>query len=114
MKPVQMVLLAVICAGLMGTTYIIKEGGKEVGRYDEKDGKTETMEMNNEKPIPAAPKPKKAVPPPQAAVKSASADPAREALRAQAEKLVAGMKAKNDSRRAEVEQAIKEMEGPQK
>lgn len=43
-------LILLIAPILMATTYVIKEGDKEVGRYDEADGKTETVVIPADKP----------------------------------------------------------------
>ncbi len=47
----KLILLAVCCVNL-ATTYVITEGGKEVGRYDENDGKNEVVEMPSDSPKP--------------------------------------------------------------
>lgn len=49
MKPDVKELLALLLIGFacMGTTYVVKEGAKEVGRYSENDGKTDTVEVDN-------------------------------------------------------------------
>ncbi len=49
-QALNLVLLTVCALSSLGTTYVIKEGGKEVGRYDENDGKNEVVEMGSQPP----------------------------------------------------------------
>ena len=49
-----LLLLAVSC---LGTTYVIKEGDVEVGRWEEADGKNETQIVGNDKPNSVKPMP---------------------------------------------------------
>ena len=119
MKQIKILLLAAICFALAGTTYVVKEGGREVGRYEEADGKTEIVESNNpiHEKVPIAAPTSKPVKP---AASAASApgevkydgpgNAAFQRLQAEAEKMVATVKQKNDARHAESERAIKEME----
>ncbi len=52
MKKAPLIVVLSISLLQLATTYVIKEGGREVGRYDEADGKTDVVEMAG-----AAPKP---------------------------------------------------------
>lgn len=50
-------LLLVLAAGHIATTYVIKEGDVEVGRWEENDGKKEIQIVGEDKPQPAKPVP---------------------------------------------------------
>ncbi len=108
-----MFIFAVLCFGFLGTTYVIKEGGKEVGRYNEDDGKTETVDLNNPvpKPVPKAsifnPKP---VPVKKAA--AANTDPLASGVvsREEAMRMMEDAKKKSQAQKEKVERAIREME----
>ena len=107
MEKVKALLLLTVCFGLMGTTFVIKEGGREVGRYDESDGKKEIVTLENNVPKPAV----KRAPAPALKTASKPAAPGLQGVsRELAEKMVQEVKQKNDARKAEVEAAIKEME----
>ncbi len=111
MKQIHVLMLAALCLVLMGTTYVVKEGDREVGRYDENDGKTETVEIENEIPKKTVPVPKAAKPATSPEIKPFGAD--NELIKraqAQAEALSASTKKKNDQRHEEVKNAVKEME----
>ncbi len=52
LKKISGFVTTAICIFSLGTTYVIKEGDVEVGRYEEADGKTETIEIGEDKPKP--------------------------------------------------------------
>lgn len=115
MNRMKILLFSVFCFGFLGTTYVIKEGGKEVGRYNEEDGKTETVDLNN--PVPK-PSPRASIfkPKPTPVKKpAAAANPdflaSGSVTREEAMRVMEDAKKKNQAQKQKVERAIREMEG---
>ncbi len=47
MRKTAVIFLLALGLMNMATTYVVKEGGKEVGRYEENDGKADVVEVAN-------------------------------------------------------------------
>ena len=116
------ILIVAACCLSLGTTYVVKEGGKEVGRYEENDGKSETVEVGSQAPAPRPVQKKPAAKPaakskadvwgvrrsnaPAAGSEAGPHKPTIEEAQAQSAQIQAEAQAK----KAETERAIADME----